>query len=231
MMHEMAGILLIDKPPGRTSFSLIPTLRRISGIQTIGHAGTLDPFATGVMVMLLGKAYTKQSDSFLGCEKEYVAEIKLGSSTDSYDCDGVCVSTSEKVPSIEEIENCLKKFQGKILQTPPMFSAKKVQGKKLYELARKGIEIERAPVEVTLTTEFIRYEYPFLIVRITCSKGTYVRSIADELGKDLGCFGHLSSLVRTRSGTFCLNDCLSWDQISAPSFDWKTSLRRFEKKC
>lgn len=221
---ECFGILLIDKPAGRTSFSLIPFLRRLSGVQTIGHAGTLDPFATGVMVILLGKPFTRQSDQLLSSEKEYIAQIKLGSSTDTFDCDGKVTATSEKIPTLSEIEECLKKFQGKILQTPPMFSAKKIKGKKLYELARKGIEIERAPVEVTLSTRMNSFEYPYLNITVTCSKGTYIRSIADEIGKELGSFGHLSSLTRTRSGSFHLSDCISWDQISSPSFDLKSSL-------
>ncbi len=225
-MHDLSGILLVDKPKGRTSFSLIPFLRKLSGLQTIGHAGTLDPFATGVMVILLGKPFTKLSDQFLSNDKEYIAQVRLGIATDSFDCDGKEISNSEKIPTREEIEESLKKFQGTILQTPPMFSAKKVKGKKLYELARKGIEIERQPVEVTLSTRLLDYNYPLLDLAITCSKGTYIRSIADELGKALGCFGHLSALIRTRSGTFHLRDCLSWDKISAPGFDLQSSLRR-----
>ncbi|MBI2742510.1 MAG: tRNA pseudouridine(55) synthase TruB [Chlamydiales bacterium] len=225
-MHDLSGILLIDKPAGRSSFSLIPVLRRLTGVQTIGHAGTLDPFATGVLVMLVGRSFTKQSDQFLASEKEYRAQVKLGIATDTFDCDGKPIATSEKVPSLQEIEECLKKFQGKILQTPPMFSAKKVKGKKLYELARKGIEIERAPVEITLSTTLISYAYPFLDLTVACSKGTYIRSIADELGRELGCFGHLSSLVRTRSGSFNLSECHSWEQISSPSFDFKASLKK-----
>ena len=185
-MHEPHGILLIDKPKGRTSFSLIPFLRKLSGLQTIGHAGTLDPFATGVMVMLLGKPFTKLSDQFLTNDKEYLAQVRLGIATDTFDCDGKETSTSEKIPTREEIETCLKKYQGTIFQTPPMFSAKKVKGKKLYELARKGIEIEREPIQITLTTRLLDYHYPYLDLSITCSKGTYIRSLADDIGKDLG---------------------------------------------
>ncbi len=219
------GILLIDKPRGKTSFSLIPFLRRLSGLKTIGHAGTLDPFATGVMVMLLGKNYTRLSERFLSSDKEYLAKVRLGIATDSFDCDGKETQRSEKIPSLEEIELCLKKFQGTLMQTPPMFSAKKVKGKKLYELARKGITIERAPVQVHISTKLISYTYPELELLITCSKGTYIRSLADEIGKELGSYGHLSSLVRTRSGTFHLHECLSWDQITSSQFDLRKSLR------
>src|SRR6185437_7714751 len=120
-----------------------------------------DPFATGVMVMLVGKKYTRMSDQFLGQEKEYHCKILLGVSTDSYDCEGVVTKTSDLIPTLTEIETTLQSFQGTFLQIPPMFSAKKVKGKKLYELARKGIEIERAPVSVTAHTILLSYAYPF----------------------------------------------------------------------
>jgi len=203
------GILLVDKPKGRTSFSLVAALRKKTGIQKIGHAGTLDPFATGVMIMLIGKNFTKLSDQFLSQEKEYWCKILLGVSTDSYDCDGKTTVTSDKQPALLEIEEALLAFQGTVLQTPPMFSAKKVQGKKLYELARKGIEIERKPVSVTLHTSFLSYAYPFLELQIVCSKGTYVRSIAHDLGIKLGCGAHLTELKRIRSGTFHIKDCIN----------------------
>lgn len=203
------GILLVDKPKGRTSFSLVAALRKKTGIQKIGHAGTLDPFATGVMVMLIGKNFTKLSDQFLSQEKEYWCKILLGVSTDSYDCDGNTTLTSDKQPTLLEVQESLLGFQGTLLQTPPMFSAKKVQGKKLYELARKGIEIERKPVSVTLQTTLVSYNYPFLELQIVCSKGTYVRSIAHDLGTKLGCGGHLTELRRIRSGTFHIKDCIN----------------------
>lgn len=220
------GILLLDKPRGRTSFSLIPVLRRLARVGTIGHAGTLDPFATGVMVMLLGKPFTQMSQKFLSDEKEYKATLLLGVATDSFDCDGKVVASSERVPEKGEVETCLKKFQGDLLQTPPMFSAKKVAGKKLYELARKGVTIERKPVPVSVTTTLLKYEYPHLELHFVCSKGTYIRSLADEIGKELGSFAHLIELTRLRSGSFQLKDCLSWERVSSPNFDLKTSLRK-----
>lgn len=207
MMNE--GILLVDKPKGKTSFSLVAALRKKTGIQKIGHAGTLDPFATGVMVMLIGKNFTKLSDQFLSQEKEYWCKLHLGITTDSYDCDGKHTATSDKQPTLEEVEEGLKEFQGTILQTPPMFSAKKIQGKKLYELARKGVEIERQPVSVTVQTTFISYAYPYLELQVVCSKGTYIRSIAHDLGVKLGCGGHLVELKRIRSGTFHIKDCIN----------------------
>ncbi|MBS0616219.1 MAG: tRNA pseudouridine(55) synthase TruB [Verrucomicrobia bacterium] len=196
------GICLVDKPRGKTSFSLVSALRRITGIRKIGHAGTLDPFATGLMVMLIGSAHTKLSNLYISQEKEYTCTLRLGITTDTYDCEGKMVNVSDKVPSLEELENALRSFQGTILQTPPMFSAKKVQGQKLYHLARRGIEIERKPVVVTVKTTLLSYNYPFVELSVVCSKGTYVRSIAHDLGEMLGCGAHLSDLRRLRSGKY-----------------------------
>ena len=220
------GILLVDKEKGRTAFYLVKVLRKLSGIQKIGHAGILDPFATGVMVMLIGRPYTKVSDHFLQDDKEYVATVKLGEGTDTYDCDGSLIHTSQHIPSLKDIEDVVQEFQGKILQTPPMFSAKKVEGKKLYLLARKGIEIERAPVPITLTTKILDYSYPELTIQVSCSKGTYIRSIANDIGEKLGCFGHLISLKRTRSGSFQLKDCIDAKSLGEPSFSYIPYLRK-----
>jgi len=206
--QESHGILLVDKPKGKTSFYLVARLRRLLGVKTIGHAGTLDPFATGVMVLLIGKPFTRLSDQLLGADKEYLGEIHLGITTDTYDCDGVVQQQSDKIPTREELEACLKHFQGEVDQTPPMFSAKKVNGKKLYELARKGKEIERKSVKVKLHTTLLSYNYPYATVNIQCSKGTYIRSIAYDLGVMLGCGAHLSNLRRLRSGCFKIENCL-----------------------
>lgn len=207
------GILLIDKPKGKTSFSLISLLRKILNVKTIGHAGTLDPMATGVMVLLIGKKYTTLSNTFLNSDKEYIAEITLGASTDSYDAEGVIDKTSDIVPTIDDVEREIKKFQGIIHQTPPMYSAKKVDGKRLYELAREGKEIERKAVPVEVHTSLINYTYPKIAIEVSCSKGTYVRSIAHELGENLKCHGHLSSLIRTKSGTFRLKEAVSGEYL------------------
>ena len=163
------GVLLVDKPEGKTSFSLVTALRKLTRIETIGHAGTLDPFATGLMVMLIGKNFTRLSQTYLCQDKEYVCKLHLGITTDSYDCDGKTTATSPLIPTLADIEKALLSFQGEIQQTPPMFSAKKVDGKKLYELARKGITIERKAAAVKVTSEFLAYEYPYLIVRFKCT--------------------------------------------------------------
>ena len=175
--------------------------------------------------MLLGKPYTRLATKFLQDDKEYIARIMLGASTDTFDCEGKIVFSSDKIPTQNEIETCLAKFQGTLLQTPPMFSAKKVKGKKLYELARQGIEIERKPVQINVSTRLLSYQYPHLDISVTCSKGTYIRSLADDIGKELGCFGHLVELKRTRSGTFHLKDCLSWENVTAPTFDLNAAVK------
>lgn len=175
--------------------------------------------------MLLGKLYTKKSSQFLTDDKEYVARITLGISTDTFDCDGKILLTSNKVPTETEILECIQQFQGTLLQTPPMFSAKKIRGKKLYELARRGIEVAREPIPVKISTQLLSYVYPFLDLSIACSKGTYIRSIAHEMGNQLGSFGHLSSLVRTRSGSFRLQNCISWEALTAPEFKLREHLR------
>lgn len=213
------GILLVDKQVGSTSFRLVSLLRKLTGIRKIGHAGTLDPFATGLMVMLVGQKFTKLSDQFLTSNKQYLASIHLGITTDSYDCDGVTISTSDIIPNLNEVTEVISKFQGEIEQTPPMFSAKKVQGQKLYELARKGIVIERAKAKVNVQIQLLAYEYPKIDILVDCSKGTYIRSLAYDIGQALGCGAHLSSLTRTKSGSFSLDECIAESELRNPNFD------------
>ncbi len=217
-VDSLSGILLINKAEGSTSFSLVRRLRKITQISKIGHAGTLDPLATGVMVMLIGKEFTKKSSHFLAQDKEYEAKLFLGIETDTYDGQGKHLSHSSYQPAISEIYAVIKEFQGEIKQIPPMFSAKKVQGKKLYELARKGITIERAACSVWLNIEFLYYEYPFLNLCIKCSKGTYIRSLAHDIGQILGCGAHLHSLIRTRVGPFSLTHCIEEKKLEETGF-------------
>lgn len=216
---EISGILLVNKPRGKTAFSLVAALRKRIGVKKIGHAGTLDPFATGVMVLLVGKKFTTQSDRFLCQDKEYVAKLRLGASTDSYDCDGEVIQTSDFIPSQFLIEEVLQKFQGEIEQVPPMYSAKKINGKKLYEYARKGQTITRAPVKVFVEIQFINYTYPDVILKVKASKGTYIRSLAHDIGESLGCGAHLTELERRRSGQFCLEDCIDGNLLNSTQFD------------
>lgn len=213
--HNYEGILPVNKPTGITAFTLVRKLRKILGVKKIGHAGTLDPFATGVMVMLIGRNYTKLSDSLMVQDKEYFGRVHLGIVTDTYDSDGIEAATNPLVPSKNEVLTALEKFQGEINQIPPMYSAKKINGQKLYQLARKGEIIERKPVKLQVQTSLIAYEYPYLDINVKCSKGTYIRSIAHDLGQELRCGAHLSALTRTRSGTFTLADCFDGSFLDA----------------
>jgi tRNA pseudouridine55 synthase len=209
------GILLVDKPAGRSSFSVVAQVRRLTGQKKIGHVGTLDPFATGLLIFLLGRVWTKKAGLFLESDKEYEATVRLGRATDSYDCDGKTTFESALVPSEQALASALSFFQGPYEQTPPMFSAKKQQGTRLYTLARKGIEVERKKIEVSIETTLLSYTYPDVSLLITGSRGTYVRSIAHDLGERLGCYAHVHKLNRTRSGPFFLKNALSLEQIAS----------------
>ena len=219
------GILLVDKSSGSTSFQIVSELRRITKEPTIGHAGTLDPFATGVMVMLIGRSFTKRSNEFLGSDKQYRATLTLGIATDTYDCDGMKTFESPMIPTLAQIEQALVPFQGEILQIPPMFSAKKIGGKKLYDLARKGISIERQPVSVRISIQLLNFSYPHLEILVDCSKGTYIRSLAHDIGQTLGCGAHLSSLQRTKSGVFTLEECIPQTLLRDPEMNITSYLR------
>lgn len=214
----MNGILLVDKMEGKSSFSLVALLRKVTQIRKIGHTGTLDPFACGLMVMLIGREFTKQSNALLSQEKEYLATIKLGATSSTYDREGTITPCSTQIPTLSELENVLKQFQGDILQVPPMFSAKKVKGQKLYLLARKGIEIERQAEKVHVVITLISYTYPNLDIKVTCSKGTYIRSLAYDIGNVLGCGGYLTFLKRERCGKYLLKDAIAETSI-VPNFN------------
>lgn len=220
----LSGILPVGKSIGCSSFFLVRLLRKLTNVSKIGHAGTLDPLASGVMILLIGKAFTRKAPFFLTQDKDYLATVFLGSATDTYDQEGTVTDTSPLQPSLEDLQKALAFFQGDLQQIPPMYSAKKFQGKKLYELALKGVSVERAPCPVHVKTELIGYSYPFVQLFITCSKGTYVRSIAHELGLKLGCFAHLHALVRKRVGSFHLDDCVDQSKL-LPGFNIKEHLR------
>lgn len=227
--EQAQGILLINKPKGKSAFNLVAQLRRHLGVKKIGHAGTLDPLATGVMVMLIGRSFTRLSDTFLNEDKEYRAEVYLGKTTDSYDCEGDIVDVSSYIPTQEEVEKAISKFQGYVDQVPPMFSAKKINGQKLYHLARKGETVERNPVRVHLDIHLLHYEYPHVQLYVICSKGTYIRSLAYDLGQELGCGAHLSNLERTRSGRYRIHQCLDGTILDASSIDNEVLLNHMLK--
>lgn len=215
------GILLVNKPAGITSHDVVARLRRTTGIKKIGHAGTLDPFATGLMILLIGKNYTRKSAHFTGQDKAYRARLHLGVATDSYDLDGKVTAQSDYTPTQEELEAAIQEQNGERLQTPPMFSAKKIGGKKLYQLARQGVTIARPPVNVRLETTLLSYTYPHIEISVTCSKGTYIRSIAHEIGEKLTCHAHLDQLVRTQCGDYLLENSHTLEELETC---WKEAL-------
>jgi tRNA pseudouridine55 synthase len=220
------GILIVDKPPDFTSHDVVARVRRILGEKRIGHTGTLDPFATGILVVLVGRA--TRLAQFLGdADKEYEAIVRLGYSTDTGDRTGErleTTSSSELDLSEPKIEDAIRSLVGNILQVPPMYSAKKIGGKKLYELARRGETVEREPVGVCIhefepiktDDRLIRNNLDGtfdLKVRVVCSTGTYIRTLAEDLGKRLFVGAHLAELRRTRVGNFALKSALTLDQL------------------
>ncbi|MGB2600878.1 MAG: tRNA pseudouridine(55) synthase TruB [Candidatus Omnitrophota bacterium] len=214
MTEDPIGILVVDKEKGMTSHDVVKMVRRRFSIKKVGHAGTLDPGATGVLVLLLGRA-TKLSGKYSGEEKEYVAVMKLGQKTDTGDMDGTVTLTRDVAVSGKEIAEAVNSFIGEVEQTPPMVSAKKVNGRRLYKLARKGVEVERKPQKIFIEDiEVIKTEIPFVTFRTVCSKGTYIRQLAEDIGEKLGCGAHLTELRRTRSGSFSLDGSIPFSELS-----------------
>lgn len=201
------GFLNINKPKGMTSHDVVANVRRLTGIRQIGHTGTLDPFAEGVLPICIGKA--TRLIEYLEDNKAYLATVQFGSNTDTYDIDGTVTQTFDKKVTRAQIEDALKDFRGEIEQLPPIYSAIKVNGKKLYEYARKGEEVEIQPRHVTIEKLELKTFDEILQtaqLEVKCSKGTYIRSLAFDLGAKLGCGAHLRALVRTQAGRFTL-DC------------------------
>ncbi len=212
----MTGIIIVNKPEGWTSHDIVAKLRRILGERRIGHGGTLDPMATGVLPVFVGRA-TRAVEFMENADKEYIAALRLGISTDTQDITGNVISEKQADISREELDAVLDKFRGEIEQLPPMYSAIKVDGKKLYEYARKGAEIERKTRKVTIhELEVVgqREDGDFLL-RVVCSKGTYIRALCSDIGDALGCGGTMSALVRSRAGAYRIEDAHSMDDIIA----------------
>lgn len=210
----MDGILIIDKPKGLSSHDIVDFIRKRFQAKKVGHAGTLDPQATGVLIILIGKS-TKRSQEFSGQDKEYQACLTLGIATDSQDAEGR-VLKREEIGDIkpEVIKEVLSRFLGGIEQVPPMFSALKYKGERLYQLARRGIEVKRKARQVYIYgLEMTRFALPCIYFEVRCSKGTYIRSLCVDIARELGCPGHLSELRRTSSGFFSINQAISLDEL------------------
>lgn len=208
------GALLIDKPAGPTSHDVVDAIRRKFGIKKVGHCGTLDPNATGLLIIVLGRG-TKLSEKLMSDDKVYEGTMKLGEATDSYDSDGELTSSLPVPPlTLDELNEAADEFVGDIMQKPPMVSAIKKGGVPLYKLARKGVEVEREPRLIHIYKfRFSKYEEPLAEFRLACTKGTYVRSVAHELGEKLGCGAHLSKLRRVVSGKFDVADAKPLNEV------------------
>jgi tRNA pseudouridine55 synthase len=212
----MDGILNINKPPGLTSFAVVARVKRITGEKHTGHAGTLDPLATGVLPVCLGQA-TRIIEYLFNETKTYRAEIRLGLTTDTYDTSGKILKESDPGGLNREIvEAVLGRFRGTITQVPPMFSALKHRGQPLYKLARAGLEVEREPRTAHIyRLELTAWQWPVFGLEIECSKGTYIRSLAHDIGQALGCGAAMQNLVRTRVGAFNLEESVTIEQLES----------------
>lgn len=211
----MNGVININKPPGITSHDVVYRLRRLLSIKKIGHTGTLDPDATGVLPMCIGRA-TKVADMLTAKDKQYIAEVTLGSATDTLDASGAVTETAEVNVGEADVIRIVSEFVGDIEQIPPMYSAIKVDGKKLYELARDGVEIERKPRQVRVDSiEILKFdlENKKFSMKVDCSKGTYIRTLCDDIGRSLGCFAHMSALERTKSGIFDISRSYTLEEV------------------
>ena len=210
----MDGVINVLKPPGMTSSDVVVYLRRLLKVKKVGHAGTLDPGAAGVLVVCIGKA-TKIADYIMEADKVYRGGLVLGIETDTLDSDGQIMNKNSNVPDLPSIEEAFHNYKGKLLQKPPMYSARKHKGKRLYELARQGQKVEVPPREIEIVeNKVLEYSPPNQVFfEVACTKGTYIRSLARDIGESLGCGAYLSFLIRASSGTFAISDSLSLQEI------------------
>lgn len=221
---ENSGFILINKEKGWTSFDVVAKLRNITRVKKIGHAGTLDPMAQGLLIVAVGRQATKRIHEFQKLDKEYETEIRLDGVSDTYDAEGKIEPVRvDKRPGFQMVKKCVQGFIGDTMQMPPLFSAKKINGQPAYKLARKGKKVELKPVKITIhDIEIVDYEWPFLQLKIKCSKGTYIRSIAHDLGQKLGVGGYLTYLKRTKIGAFDVNNATKITDINQDN--WTESL-------
>ena len=210
----MDGVLVVNKESGMTSHDVVDIIRRRFNLKKVGHAGTLDPMATGVLVMLIG-SYTKLSEQFMSEEKEYEGSLILGASSDTDDAWGKLKPSGKSIDfTNDEIIAAFKIFLGESEQCPPMYSSVKVNGQKLYELARKGLVVTVEPRKISIKDiEVTKISLPEVFFKVTCSKGTYVRALCADIGKNLGCSAHMGQLKRTRSGKFNIEKAIVMDEL------------------
>ncbi|MDR3311044.1 MAG: tRNA pseudouridine(55) synthase TruB [Oscillospiraceae bacterium] len=222
----MSGIAVIDKPSGWTSFDVCAKIRGVMRAVTgekkikVGHGGTLDPLATGVLPVFIGREYTKLVSSCESADKEYTAGVRFGIVTDTQDIDGTVLSRTEASVTRDALEAALAAFRGELLQTPPMYSAVKVNGQRLYAAARRGIEVPREPRRITVYgAEIVSADGAGCVLRFTVSKGTYIRTLCHDLGQSLGCGAALTALRRTRAGAFRIEDAVTPEEFQRRAAD------------
>lgn len=209
-MEFTEGIYLINKPRGRSSFSMVAQVRRISGIKKVGHAGTLDPEAEGLLIVLVGKEFTKRSDEFLKLPKTYEFTLKLGETSSTGDIEGDKTTISSNKPTKTAIETALEGFTGQISQIPPQYSAIKVDGQRAYKLAREGKEVAIEPRKVTISRlELQKYSYPFVSLVADVSSGTYIRTLAEDIGNSLKTGAYCTDIKRTKIGKYSLSKAIT----------------------
>lgn len=213
---EPSGVLIVNKPQGVTSHDIVNRIRRLYSTKRVGHTGTLDPLATGVLVILIGRA-AKAAEYLSADTKEYIATLRLGLTTDTEDVTGAVLSQSEDIPCYDNVVSVVKSFEGEILQIPPMYSALKVDGQKLCDLARKGVTVERKArpitvfsIECTPTDEATDY-----ILKVKCSSGTYIRTLCADIGAKLGCGGVMATLCRSDAGGFSIDEAVTLEELES----------------
>jgi len=213
----MEGIIIVNKPRDWTSFDVVAKIRNLSKVKKVGHSGTLDPMATGVLPVFVGRKATKTVDRFLQGDKGYIAEMTLGICTDTHDATGKVTELRDYNFELSKVVSMLAKYQGEIEQVPPMHSAIKIKGQRLYKLARKGISVKREPRKVTIhSIKLLNYEidkFPRVTFEVKCSKGTYIRQLVADIGEALGCGAHLSGLMRTYAHPFHITQAVNMDTI------------------
>ncbi len=222
-----SGFISINKQPGLTSHDVVNELRRITGIKKIGHAGTLDPFASGILLIAIGRRATREINKYVKLNKTYIAELYLGAISTTHDPEGEIefIKHSQKI-SKEAIQKVIERFIGKQEQIPPMFSAKKIGGKKLYQLARAGKVIERQASQIEIfSIKILSYKWPILVLNINCSSGTYIRSLARDIGKQLGTGAYLKNLKRIRIDKFLLENSILIEEIKKDNWQEKLFLK------
>lgn len=226
MDKELSGVILVNKHKGVTSHDIVFKIRRLYGTKKVGHTGTLDPLATGVLPVLVGRT-AKAAEYLLSENKKYIAEIKLGITTDTEDITGNILSKCDTLPTKNDFFDACRKFEGEIMQVPPMYSALKVNGQKLVDLARRGIEIERTARKITIFSiapTVISEADGLYKIEVACSKGTYIRTLCSDIGAFLGCGATMTELQRTKSGDFSLENAYTIDELEKMTEDERASL-------